>query len=115
METWRLSIERTLLITLLPWKNREKRRKMATGPSGTPPAWRRLVSRRVRRPGGRGLAGERVVGGSHGLGGGGPGGHDRLGLEVARAVAVEPALAQTQPMPEDLFEHLSFHRAHGAV
>ena len=39
----------------------------------------------------------------------------RLGLEVARAVAVEPALAQPKPSAEDLLEHLAFHRADGPV
>src|SRR5690606_20403931 len=35
----------------------------------------------------------------------------RLGLEVARAVAVEPALAEPQPLAQDLLEHLAFQAA----
>src|SRR4051812_2273695 len=39
----------------------------------------------------------------------------RLGLEIAEAIAVEPALAETQAAPEHFLEHLPLEGADGRV
>src|SRR4051794_8873917 len=99
MATWRLSIERTLLISLLPFG----------GPGKTAGI---LFNDRddddyIPVPG---LADAHAspscrcrLSASDGLGG--FEGDDRLGFEVARAMAVEPALAEPQAAAEDFFKH----------